>query len=788
MDAYSGLTGEQVAERQAQGLTNAVEETTSRSLAEIIRANFVTRFNAVLGVLFVVVIVTGSIADALFGGVVVVNSLVGAVQEYLAKRKLDKLTLMTAPSTKVVRDGVLRVIPTHEIVMDDLIEVHSGDRIPADGVLVSSDGLEVNEANLTGESDPVHKDSGDGVMSGTFVVAGAGRFTATAVGAEAHVHRIAAEAKVFTRTSSEIQRSTDTLLRYVTWVIVFVAPLQIWSQFNVMDVSNWRGAIVRSAAGIVGLIPEGLVLLTTLAFLSAAVRLTRQQVLVQELPAVEVLARVSVICLDKTGTITTGQIVFEAVEQLSDVDIDTVYSALHALARGETTGTLETIASSVPMPEAWEVHGSIPFSSARKWSAVRAGDRGTWVLGAPEVLLSGNDEALNRVNALADTGRRVVLLSTTDQPLPDAGLPANLRPAALVTLREDIRSDAAETLAYFAEQGVAVKIISGDNPRTVSAIARQVGLDVPDGVDARALGSTAEDVSDAVRTEAVFGRVSPEQKKAFVMALQNAGEVVAMTGDGVNDVLALKQSDLGIAMENGAPATKSVAQLVLLDGKFSHMPSVLREGRRVIGNVERVANLFVAKNAMSLMAILAAALLSLPFPLLPRHMTLLSTVTIGIPSFFLALAPNPNRYRPGFLRRVLMFSIPAGAIAGVAVVLSDFLARGQYGRVDGVKCAVVNVGANIGNTDCWRVGSAATASVLLVFLWILLVLARPYSFWKILPVAAMWVVAATVFVVPASQEFFNFNLPFELLVQSVVIGGAGSLVVEFLYRYGRNNS
>ena len=777
-----GLTSAQVAERVARGQTNEVEESSSRPLKDIIIANVVTRFNAILGVLCAVVVVAGSPIDALFGVVLVVNSMVGIAQEYLAKRKLDRLSFLVAPKATVVRDGAKMEIPTVAVVLDDLVELHAGDRVPADGRVSESDGLEVNQSNLTGESDPVHKAVGDDVMSGTIVTAGSGRFVATAVGGRSHIHRLAAEAKVFTRASSEIQGSTNKLLGYITWAIVLVAPLQVWSQFNVMGADNWREALVRSSSGIVGMVPEGLVLLTTLAFLSAAVRLARQQVLIQELPAVEGLARVSTVCLDKTGTITTGRIVFESLDIVDAARTDDeVRAALATLASGETTGTLVAIAEEVMGTSGWDVAASVPFSSARKWSAVHSIGRGSWVLGAPEVLLAPDHPILRRVNDLADTGKRVLLVATSAAPLAGVQLPSVLQPVAVLVFAEEIRPDAAVTLGFFAEQGIAVKIISGDNQRTVSAIARRVGLDVGEGVDARAMGETTDEVRAHVGA-VVFGRVTPEQKRSLVRALQESGEVVAMTGDGVNDVLALKQADIGIAMENGAPATKSVAQMVLLDGRFERLPPVLREGRRVIGNVERVANLFVAKNAMSLMAILAAAVLSLPFPLLPRHMTLLSTVTIGVPSFVLALAPNARRYRPGFLRRVLRFALPAGAVAGVVVVLSDFWARGKYGTSAGVKCSVVNVTQNAATEECWRVGSSAAASVILVFLWILVVLSRPMNRWKVLTIVAMASAAVVAFSLPVMRELFSFSLPLELAVQSLLLGGAGAFIVEFLHR------
>ena len=779
MTIEKGLTSTEVATRVSQGLANNVDETSSRPLRDILTSNIFTKFNAILGVLFVVVMIAGSIADALFGLIVVTNSLIGIVQELLAKKKLDSLSLMHSPTTRVIRDGVAVSIPTKDVVQDDLIELRSGDQVPADGHVLESYQLEINEANLTGEIDAVPKAAGDPLMSGTIVTAGRGFYTAASVGAEAYAHRIAAEAKIFQRTGSEIHRSINKLLGYIMWAIAIATPLQLWSQFHVNDSGNWRDATIRATAGLIGLIPEGLVLLTTLAFLTAAVQLTRQQVLVQELPAVEGLARVSVICLDKTGTLTTGKILFEQLEILDGPSEDEVRSALGIIASDPTAnGTLSTIADAVPQVAKWTTSASIPFDSSRKWQAVQFDGHGTWVLGAPDVLLSPEDPVSTSIEALAQTGRRVLLLSHSSSPLTGKTLPSDLRPAAFAVLKEEVRTDAAETLSYFAAQGVTVKIISGDNPVTVAAIARGIGIEVGEPLDARTVGVEAEDLQETVAAYTVFGRVSPEQKRAFVRALQMRGEVVAMTGDGVNDALALKQADIGIAMDNGAAATKAVAQLILLDGQFSHLPSVVAEGRRVIGNVERVSNLFVAKNVMSFVAILSAALIGRPFPLLPRHLTLLSSVTIGIPAFILALGPNLQRYQPGFLRRVLSFAVPAGAVAGITVVVADYVANISWGVAAGTQCSVVTASTSAINTECWRVGSGATLAVLIVFFWILILLARPLRAWKLALVSSMIGIGVIAFTIPIAREFFNFNLPTALMIESGLIGLAGIATIE----------
>ena len=571
----TGLTAAQVADRVAKGQVNATSQASSRSLWLIIKTNVFTRFNAILGALFVLILTTGSLADGLFGVVLVVNSLIGIVQEYLAKRKLDRLALLNSPTTRVLRDGTLIEVPTVDVVLDDLIELRTGDQVPADGHMLSTSGLEIDESNLTGEADAIPKSDGDEVRSGTTVVAGIGRFSAAAVGPDAYINKIAAEAKKFTKTRSEIQESVNQLLKYITWIIIVALPLQIWSQWRAIGDQGWQQVIIRSTGGLVGLVPEGLVLLTSVAFLLAAVQLTRQQVLVQELPAVEGLARVNVVCLDKTGTLTVGDIAYEDCEPCAKLTREEICEALGALADDpNANGTLKALATALPAPDDWQRVTTIAFNSARKWSAASFTGRGALLFGAPDVLLDEHDALRARVSELAATGRRVLLLARSDEELRGQELPAGLTSVALVTLTEQVRPDAAETLQYFKDQGVAVKIISGDNPTTVGAIARRVGLDVgrDDVVDARTIGEDPEELRGIAETTIVFGRVSPEQKRMLVQALQRNGHVVAMTGDGVNDALALKDADIGVAMGNGAQATKAVAQLVLLDGRFSHLP------------------------------------------------------------------------------------------------------------------------------------------------------------------------------------------------------------------------
>lgn len=763
----SGLTASEVRQRLDAGQTNAVEETTSRTVGEIVRANVLTRFNAILSVLAVAVLATGRFGDAMFAVVLVLNALIGIGQEVRAKRTLDRLALLHAPTARVVRDARVSELPVAKVVLDDLLELQGGDQVPADGVLLSASGLEIDESALTGESDPVPKGPGEGVLSGTVVLAGTGRFQATAVGADAYARRLAAEVKVFTRARSELQEGINTLLRYITWVIVGITPLLVWSQFRIDETGDWREPVTATVAALVGMIPEGLVLLTSISFFLAALDLTRRRVLVQELPAVEGLARVDVVCLDKTGTLTLGDIEFDRlipVGAAAHSDGSRVASALGAMADSpDANASLAALGEAFPAPAGWTADGGVPFSSARKWSAVAFGEHGWWILGAPDVLLAADAPERATVAQLAAQGRRVLLVQSTNSPVTAEALPTDRVSEALVTLSEKIRPDAAETLSYFQDQGVQIRVISGDNPATVAAIATELGLEVGDPVDARELGEEPDDLADAVADRVVFGRVSPHQKRSMVRALQAQGHTVAMTGDGVNDAMALKDADIGVAMGNAAQATKAAAQLVLLDGEFSRMPKVLAEGRRVIGNIERVSSLFVSKNTYSFLLVILVTIVGLPYPFLPRHLTLISSVTIGIPAFFLALGPNPARYRPGFLRRVLNFAVPSGAIVALSVFAAYLLAEFEHANPDERR-------------------TAATIAALVVALWILGVLARPVKAWKLALVATMAGIAAAAVAIPPVRDLFELDVPAPILPQALAIGAAGAAAVELIGR------
>ena len=767
-----GLTAEQVRERVARGETNAVRVKTSRPLLHIIRANVFNRFNALLGSLAVITLLLDSPRDALFGMVLVFNTLIGIVQELRAKRTLDRLSLLSAPRAHVVRDGEVVEVAREDIVLDDLVVLGPGDQILVDGVVLSSQGLEVDESLLTGESVPVLKERGDTVLSGSFVSSGTGRFRTRAVGEEAYAQKIASEARRFSLVDSELRRATNTILRWITWLMVPVAALFVASQL--IAHTAFREAVISTVAGLVGMVPEGLVLLTSMVFAVSAIALARRNVLVQELPAVEGLARVDVVCLDKTGTLTEGVLALHRVEALEGEEGDT-RKVLGAYAAAFPAGnaTMAAIAEACPAP-GWEAVEISPFSSLRKWSAASFRDHGTWVLGAPEILLAEMGEDADpggriraSLEAMAEKGLRVLLLCRTDSSLEATGeLPAGLRPFALVYFMEKIRPDASETLAYFREQGVGIRVISGDNPSTVAAVAAQVGVPgAGEPVDARLLPDEMGALSRVLETRTVYGRVLPAQKRMMVRALQSGGHVVAMTGDGVNDTLALKDADMGIAMGSGAPSTKSVAQLILLDGRFSTLPGVVAEGRRVMANMERVANLFITKTVYVALLALGIGLIRWPFPLLPRHITLVGSLTIGIPAFVLSFTPTRRRYRPGILRRVLWFAVPAGAIAAAATFMAHAMARSSGARPEEASTVAVIVLTCVG-------------------LAVLGHLSRPLFTWKGGLTGLMAGAFAGVLLIPWFREFFRLELPGPVVfIQALGIAAVHVLLLELATRY-----
>ncbi|MEU1533723.1 cation-translocating P-type ATPase [Streptomyces fagopyri] len=766
-----GLSAAEVAERVARGEVNDVPVRSSRSLGEIVRANVFTRFNAIIGVLWLIMLSVAPFQDSLFGYVIIANTGIGIIQEWRAKKTLDSLAVIGEAKPTVRRDGVAAEVSTSRIVLGDVIEIGPGDKIVVDGTCVEADGLEIDESLLTGEADPVVKRRGAEVMSGSFVVAGGGAFTATKVGREAYAAQLAEEASRFTLVHSELRSGISTILKYVTWMMVPTAIGLVISQLVVKQ-HGFKDSVARTVGGIVPMVPEGLVLLTSVAFAIGVIRLGRKQCLVQELPAIEGLARIDTVCLDKTGTLTEGGMDVTELRPLGGADESYVRKVLGALGESDPrpNPSLRAIIDAYPDSEDWRCVESLPFSSARKYSGASFsegdGEAGTWLLGAPDVLLPADDPALAETERLNEEGLRVLLLVRATRDLDDPEVKKGARPTALVVLEQRLRPDAADTLRYFAEQDVRAKVLSGDNAVSVGAVAGKLGLS-GEVVDARRLPDEREEMAKSLDKATVFGRVTPQQKRDMVGALQSHGHTVAMTGDGVNDVLALKDADIGVSMGSGSEATRAVAQIVLLNNSFSTLPSVVAEGRRVIGNITRVATLFLVKTVYSVLLAVLVVCWRVEYPFLPRHLTLLSTLTIGIPAFFLALAPNTERARPHFVRRVMRYSIPGGVVAGVATFVTYLVARHHY--------------TGPGELDAET--SAATLALFLISMWVLAIIARPYTWWRVALVASMGLAFVVVLIVPWLQHFFALKLVgVEMPWIAVGISVVAAAALELLWR------
>ena len=801
----TGLTSKEVAQRIESGQSNAVKTSTSRSVQDIVRANVFTLFNGIIFAAMVLVLITGSWRDAVFGFVIIINTGIGIVTELRAKRTLDKLSILVASEFLVRRDGKDVEVSHNEIVLDDLLWIRAGEQVPADGQIIQTWGLELDESMLTGESRTVRHKVGEQVYSGATAVSGMALVKVNAVGSHSYAATLTAQAKVYKKTVSDLNKGINTILKFMTFLVVPLCILLILSQIHTvggwgtaLSTGEWRQAVVSAVAGVVGMIPEGLVLLTSLNFAVAAMRLARHNTLVQELESVETLARVDALNLDKTGTITDGGIAFNRLVMLDSANAAAEQAATQALYdccnEEQPNGTGQAVLAGLKAQGygAGAVESRVPFSSARKWSAVRKSGE-TWYMGAPEVIISALEgdysSVLQQVNEYANDGNRVLLVARSTAPLSEGScrqkrlrgaveganvsdgrqLDVQAEPVALVLCSEKIREDAERTLAWFREQGVRCRVISGDNPVTVGAIARRVKLTgdhEPVAMDARELPEDVNELARVLENVDVLGRVLPDQKKAIVQALHTQNHVVAMTGDGVNDALAIKEADLGIAMGNAAPATKAVAQVVLVDSKFSHLPDVVARGRQVMANMERVASLFLVKTVYSALISLGVVLTQIPYPYLPRHITYIGALTIGMPAFILALAPNTRRYIPGFLKRVVTFALPGGIATALSVLLAAWVLPPVMGW---------NVTGDAADLSALRATSAIILFAMGVF--VLARVARPLNGWRGVLVAVFAAAGVIGAFVPFVANFFALILPTGATMVATLIALAGSALI-----------
>lgn len=796
-----GLSEQQVAERKQAGLVNTQNTSTSRTTAAIVRSHLFTMFNLVLGLCGLAVILVGSWLDTLFLVAAIANVVIGFTQEFSAKRQLDKIALLRRDPVSTLRGGELVQVPLDELVLDDIVLLKRGDQVPADAVVLTSDGLDLDESLLTGENDPVGKSPGDQVLSASSVIGGSGKVRLSAVGAKSRAAKITAEARQFTTIHSELRAGMERVVTWITWALVPIIAVVLNGQMQAaggwqlaLDSGSWRDALITSVSSVASMIPQGLALMTTISFAVASVKLAQSEVLIQEQPAVEVLARVDTVCFDKTGTLTEGGVRFESARLLDGTvlaqlggerDIQLAEGAQGAQAPGwqgalawfGADNNANPTAAALKEPFAQLTKGQglekaqalLPFSSALRFSGVELASSGAWILGAPEVLLSAGSAPAELAGELAASGLRVMVLGHASALARDSSggvlqqVPQGLTPQIFVIFREQVRAEAPATLAYFREQGIDLKVFSGDNPRTVAAAAQAAGMDTSAGaVDASVLPQEGPELVEAALTHSVFGRVSPEQKKNMVLGLRQAGRVVAMTGDGINDALALKHADLGIAMGNAAPATKAVSRLVLLDGRFDRLPSVLAEGRKIIANIERVTNLFLTKTAFAIFLGLTLGILCWQFPFLPRQYSTADLLIVGGPAFFLTMLPNKRRYVSGFLGRALHYAIPSAVIITAVLVF------------------VIGYGHQHTKLATSDIQTATFIALVLMGIYNITTVTRPLRGVKLLIVAGMYLGLALALLLPPSLWYHQFTVPHGAYLL-VTLGAAflGCLLIEF---------
>ncbi len=670
---YTGLSQKEVRERIGKGLVNETNTSVSKTTGEIIRTHSLTYFNFLNIFLGCLVIISGQIKNLTFMAIIIINTIIGILQEMKVKKLVDGLAVITATKATVVRDSARSEIPIDQIVMDDVIAVESGNQISADSVVLESTGIEVNESMITGESKPVKKKPGDTLYSGSFLVAGSGLGRVIHVGKDNYATELANQAKDKKRATSEMQDSIKRIIKTVGFIIIPVGVLLFLSQRQV-DGATLSDALVNTVGGVIGMIPEGLVLLTSISFILGVGRLAGKRALVQEMEAIEALARVNVLCTDKTGTITTGELQVTELIPLSKMSVEEIKTIMNEIsfAFDDVNNTQTALMNYFTDTKKWTVTDAIPFSSARKYRAISFEDHGAYVLGAPEFIMKGNESLEQRVEVYSEKGLRVLLLASAQQISSEEETVEGVDPLALILISDCIRTEARATFEYFASQNVAVKVISGDNPATVSHIAVEAGLQNGDKyVDATQLPKDDADLRDVVEDITVFGRVTPEQKQRIIKAYQANGKVVGMVGDGVNDVLALKDADCGIAMAAGSDAAKQVAHIVLLDSDFACMQDIVREGRMIISNIERVSALYLTKTIYSVLLSVIFIIIGRAYPFEPIHLSLISATAIGLPSFVLALEQTETVTQDGFLKNVLRVALPGALVMVITMVINQ---------------------------------------------------------------------------------------------------------------------
>ncbi|MGX7419114.1 cation-translocating P-type ATPase [Carnobacterium gallinarum] len=672
-----GLSQSEVEQRRQRGEGNKSLPPMTRSFKRIFFENICTLFNLINLIIAGFIVYTGSYKNLLFLGVIITNTVIGIVQEIRAKHNIDKLSLLNQAKVQVIRDGVQIQVGQSELVKDDLMLIRRGEQLCVDGIVINTEGLELDESQLTGESDPVYKTVGSEVLSGSYVVSGNAHVQATKVGTESYSAKIALEAKTGKAIYSELVRTLRKIIKGLTFAIIPIGGLLFFSNY-MGGTATLKQTILGTSAAIIGMIPEGLILITSIALAVGVINLTKRNVLVKTMGSIETLARVDLLCLDKTGTITDGNLKVKEIMPYGAIKKAQLEEVISALVEGlqDDNSTSLALKQAVTNNFQWNLTRAVPFSSIRKWSGATFENQGSYMMGAPEYLFTElPSEVQQKINQASLDGERILVFAKSSEEVSSQGVPADLTFIGLVIMEDTIRPEAPATLAYFAQQGVEVRIISGDNPQTVSHIAQRAG--VKDGerfIDMSKLVA-GEDLTEIAQKYTVFGRVSPVQKRELIQAMKKAGHTVGMTGDGVNDILALKEADCSIAMAEGSDAAKGVSDFVLLDSNFDSMVGVVMEGRRVVNNIQRVASLYLTKTVYS--AILAAIFIFVQtaYPFEPIQLSPISSLTVGIPSFFLALRPNYSQIKGGFLKNVLKPAFSAGLTVVIYTLIILGLAR-----------------------------------------------------------------------------------------------------------------
>lgn len=671
---FHGLSSAEVEERVRMEHTNRTNTSASKSVSDIVKEHSLTYFNFLNLFLAMLVAFTGQFKNITFMGVILINTAIGIVQELKVKKLIDKISVMTVSRTKVIREGVTKEIDVSDVVIDDVILVESGEQVCADCRLLDSTGVEVNESMLTGESRPVKKQTGDELMSGSYLISGSGVAKVFHVGENNYAATLARKARIKKRASSQMQEIIRKIIKIDGVLLIPVGILLYLSQKGIAETTS--DAVVNTVAGVIGMIPEGLVLLTSISFVLGVGRLARKKALVQEMEAIEALARVNVLCLDKTGTITTGKLDVVEVVPLREYTVEEVTEIMRELTWvfDDVNSTQDALRRKFKKTQNWKAQRKIPFSSDRKYRAVSFEEHGGFALGAPEFLTPEDRSLMEKVNQYSAEGLRVLLLASSKVPEEDDSV-EDVKPAALIVIEDQIRPEAKDTFAYFREQKVDIKVLSGDNPVTVSQIACKAGLEGAEQyMDARNLPEDFGELREIVEKYSIFGRVRPEQKQNIIKACQENGKVAGMVGDGVNDVLALKDADCGIAMAAGSDAAKQVAHIVLLDSNFASMTNIVGEGRTIISNIEKVSSLYLTKTIYSVLLCLIFIFWQKEYPFIPIQLSWISGVAIGVPSFLLTLEQNQNSVSNGFLRHVMRVALPAALTMVATLVLTEALA------------------------------------------------------------------------------------------------------------------